>query len=86
MTDTHNLNENNHSKEIKHYALMTAKVIGAVMFLALLVHVSWNMFAPTMFGLATIKMKQALGIVVFTGVLAFIFRHGKHRHSRTKAA
>ncbi|MCZ6860328.1 MAG: hypothetical protein O7I42_08640 [Alphaproteobacteria bacterium] len=51
-------------------------------------HVSWNMFAPEMFGLEAIRMKQALGLVVFTGVLAAvlagIFRFGaRWKHNVT---
>ena len=58
---------------------MTAKILGGVMLLAMLVHVSWNMFAPDMFGLEAIRMKQALGLVVFVGVFAVLFRVGNRK-------
>ncbi|MEL0107741.1 MAG: hypothetical protein VW802_12435 [Rhodospirillaceae bacterium] len=76
------------TNKLKQYALISAKVAGAVFLLALLVHMSWNMFAPDLFGLAKIKMKQALGIVIFAGLLSFIFAHGlrKHTHTSTSSA
>ncbi len=57
------------------------KIVLAVILLALLTHMSWNMFAPDMFGLEPIRMKQALGLVVFAGVFASLFRFGV-RHAQ----
>lgn len=75
--------ENHHAetgnRRLRHYAHATAKILGGVTLLAILVHVSWNMFAPDMFGLAAIRMKQAFGLVVFAGVFAAIFRLGLGR-------
>lgn len=79
MTQLSNHSAESHRGRIRHYAAVTAKVLGALLLLALLVHVSWNMFAPDMFGLGAIRMKQAIGIVVFAGVFAFLFRAGRHR-------
>ncbi len=59
-------------------ATATAKALGLVVLLAFLVLVSWNMFAPDMFGMETIRMKQALGIVVFSAVFVFLFHAAGH--------
>jgi hypothetical protein len=55
------------------------KIVLAVIVLGLLTHMSWNMFAPDMFGLEPIRMKQALGLVVFAGVFASLLRFGGRR-------
>jgi hypothetical protein len=52
------------------------KIMLAVILLGFLTHMSWNMFAPDMFGLEPIRMKQALGLVVFAGVFASLLRFG----------
>lgn len=44
--------------------------------LSLVTHVSWNMFAPDLFDLPRIAMKEALGLVLMAGVVAFVLRHG----------
>ena len=46
---------------------------------------SWNMFAPDMFGLEPIRMKQALGLVVFAGVFTSLLRFGA-RHVQVSTA
>jgi hypothetical protein len=61
------------------------KILLAVILLGLLTHMSWNMFAPDMFGLEPIRMKQALGLVVFTGVFTSLLRFGA-RHVQVSAA
>ena len=61
------------------------KIVLAVILLALLTHMSWNMFAPDMFGLEPIRMKQALGLVVFGGVFASLLRFGR-RHAPVSTA
>ena len=60
------------------------KIVLAVILLGFLTHMSWNMFAPDMFGLEPIRMKQALGLVVFAGVFASLFRFGA-RHAQVSA-
>jgi hypothetical protein len=60
------------------------KIVLAVILLGLLTHMSWNMFAPDMFGLEPIRMKQALGLVVFAGVFASLIRFGA-RHAQLGA-
>ena len=69
----------------RHYALEGAKIIGITIGLAFLVLASWNMFAPDMFGLEPIRMKQALGLVIFAGVFAGLLRFG-HRSRSNRAS
>ncbi|MFQ5955321.1 MAG: hypothetical protein ACE5JZ_09690 [Kiloniellales bacterium] len=59
---------------LRRYAIAAAKIVGVILLLATLVLVSWNMFAPDMFGLEAIRMKHALGLVVFAGTFALVFR------------
>ncbi len=61
------------------------KILLAVILLGFLTHMSWNMFAPDMFGLEPIRMKQALGLVVFAGVFASLLRFGA-RHAQLIAS
>ncbi len=87
MTPTYNETQDRphraHHSRVRRTAIAAAKIAGVIFGLAALVHVSWNMFAPDMFELEAIRMKQALGLVVFTGVLsavlAGIFRFGASR-------
>ena len=69
----------------RHYALTALGWIAIVFALGVLAHVSWNMFAPDLFGLPEIRMKQALGLVVFAGLVGFLLTHGlrprRHRHA-----
>jgi hypothetical protein len=65
----------------RHYALQGAKIIGIMVGLAFLVLASWNMFAPDMFGLEAIRMKQALGLVIFASVFAGLLRFGHRSES-----
>ncbi len=87
MTPTYNEAQDRphraHHGRVRRTAIAAAKIAGVIFGLAALVHVSWNMFAPDMFGLVAIRMKQALGLVVFTSVIAFVlggvFRIGASR-------
>ncbi len=73
-------------KSYKRHGVRALKALAAVVALAVLVHVSWNMFAPDMFGLEAIRMKQALGLVIFLGVASFVLGGGRHRKSRNAAS
>ena len=68
---------------VRRTVIAAAKIAGVIFGLAALVHISWNMFAPDMLGLEAIRMKQALGLVVFTSVIALVlgggFRFGAGR-------
>jgi len=61
------------------HAIATAKLLAAVLGLAVLTHVSWNMFAPDLFDLPELRIKQALGLVGFGSVVAVLMRHALHR-------
>ena len=63
------------------HAIATAKLLAAVFGLAVLTHVSWNMFAPDLFGLPELRMKQALGLVGFGSVVALLMRHALRRNA-----
>jgi hypothetical protein len=73
MTARH---ENPGGRPFRSYALATIKVISVVVVLAVLTHLSWNLFAPDLFGLPEVRMKQALGLCIFGGILTFMLRHG----------
>ncbi len=82
MTNTDNHDVDTKRRTFRRYAITTAKFLGAVLLLAVFVHVSWNMFAPDMFGLEAIRMKQAIGLIVFAGTFAALFRFGHYgKHS-----
>ena len=84
MTDTENDVGNFQSGPFRRYAIATAKALAAILLLAMFVHVSWNMFAPDMLGFEAIRMKQALGLIVFAGTFAVLFRFGHYgNHSTT---
>ncbi len=84
MTDTKNHVGNSQNGPFRRYAIATAKILAAILLLAMFVHVSWNMFAPDMLGLEAIRMKQALGLVVFAGTFGFLLHVGHHgKHSAT---
>lgn len=74
MTNEHRHPINGRPARFRHHALHGVKIIGAFLVLAVLLLASWNMFAPDMFGLDPIAMKQALGLAVFAGVLAALLR------------
>ncbi len=59
--------------------IVTAKLLAAAFGLAVLTHVSWNMFAPDLFGLPELRMKQALGLIGFGSAVAVLMRHALHR-------
>ena len=86
MTDTPHHPDGADDRPFRRHVIAAAKLLGASVLLAALVHVSWNMFAPDMFGLDAIRFKQALGLVVFAGVFAFLFRIGGRIGHRAHAS
>ena len=58
----------------RHYGVAIGKVLLTAAGLAALTHISWNMFAPDVFGLPEMRLKQALGLVSFGYVLAIFVR------------
>ena len=83
MTENDRHPPDNHGNCFRRYAMATAKFVALVLGLAALVHVLWNMFAPDMFDLQSIRMRQALSLGVFAGVSAFLFRFGGRRKDRS---
>jgi hypothetical protein len=69
---THHQDET--SGRFRLHAITTAKALAAAIGLAALTHISWNMFAPYLFGLPELRMKQALGLVGFGSVVAILMR------------
>lgn len=55
--------------------ITAVKVVLVFVALVLLTHVSWNLFAPDLFGLPEIRMKQALGLVTFAAIINLLLRH-----------
>ena len=78
MTNTENHDVDTQNGPFRRYAITTAKILAAVLLLGVFVHVSWNMFAPDMFGFEAIRMKQALGLVVFAGTFSFLLHFGHY--------
>ncbi len=74
-----------HDKPFHRYAMVTLKALGLILGLAVLVHVSWNMFAPDLLGLTPMRMKQALGLVIFAGAFASVVRIATARRYPGKA-
>ncbi len=62
--------------KLKGFGKRAGKILLAVAVLSLFAQMSWNMFAPDMLGLEPIRMKQALGLVIFAGVFASLLRFG----------
>ena len=67
----------------RKFGIGTAKALGALIALALITHVSWNMAAPDLFGLPEMRMKQALGLVGIGLVVSALARQalGRRGHS-----
>jgi hypothetical protein len=55
-------------------AVFFGKWLAILFGLAAAAQISWNMFAPDMFGADPIRMKQALGLIVFAGIASLILR------------
>lgn len=62
------------ARRFRAFLMAAGKVTALVAALALATHVSWNMFAPDLFGLPQIRMKQALGLVTFAAVVSVLLR------------
>ncbi|MFQ5567525.1 MAG: hypothetical protein ACE5EU_14315 [Paracoccaceae bacterium] len=71
--------KNGTTGRFRPHAIATAKLLAAVFGLAVLTHVSWNMFAPELFGLPELRIKQALGLVGLGSVVAILMRHALRR-------
>ena len=66
----------------RNFVVGTFKACLAFSLLAILTHISWNMFAPDLLGLPETRMKGAMGLVLFAGTLSWAFGRGfgRRRH------
>ena len=69
------------SHQFRPTAIAAAGILAAAAGLAILTQVSWNMFAPDLFGLPEMRLKQSLGLVGFSYVAAVLLRHALHRRT-----
>ena len=69
----------------RNFVAGTFRVFLAFSLLAILTHISWNMFAPDLLGLPETRMKGAIGLVLFAGTLSWAFGRGfrRRRHDDT---
>lgn len=66
--------ETTNGRPFRAYLRTAAKLVLAVIGLAVLTHLSWNLFAPDLFDLPQIRMKQALGLTAFLAMLSLFLR------------
>ncbi len=69
----------------RDFAKGTFKTLIAFSLLAILTHISWNMFAPDLLGLPETRMKGAMGLVLFAGTLSWAFGRGLGRRHHDDA-
>ncbi len=58
---------------------ITVGVIGFLVLLivtTILVHISWNMFMPELFGAVKMNFKNALGLVILVATVSRLIYHG----------
>jgi len=71
---------NNQKNSVFHAVLTGAGLaIVAIALAAVLVHFSWNMVAPALFGLPEMKFVNASGLVIFVGTLAAVIGQALRR-------
>lgn len=72
-----------HNRQFRDLAVKAIKALAAVAVTALFANMSWNMFAPELFGLPEMRAKHALGLVVFAGIAGVLLtRPRQHAGSR----
>ena len=57
-------------RPVRDAAVRVAKVVGGLIVVAVVTQVSWNMFAPDVFGLEPLRMRATLGLVTFAAMVA----------------
>jgi hypothetical protein len=74
-------------RPFRNIVSVTFKALLGFSLLAILTHISWNMFAPELFGLPETRMKGAMGLVLFAGTLSWVLGRGFGRrlHGDTSA-
>lgn len=65
-----------------HYTITIIGAGAAILTLTVITVVSWNLFAPELFGLATIDGREALGMILLLAVAAALLRGPQRRHRR----
>lgn len=72
-------------RRFRNFVVGTFKAFLGFSLLAILTHISWNMFAPDLLGLPETRMKGAMGLVLFAGTLSWVLGRGigRRRHSET---
>jgi hypothetical protein len=72
-------------RPIQNFVASVFKALLAFSLLAILIHISWNMFAPDLLGLPETRMKGAMGLVLFAATLSWAFGRGfgRFRHDDT---
>jgi hypothetical protein len=68
-------------KNLKHHGRRILSLILALLILMILVTWSWNLSLPDIFGLPSIQAKHAMGLILLTGILSFIFHLGSWQSS-----
>ena len=66
----------------RNFVSVAFKALFGFSVLAILTHISWNMFAPDLLGLPETRMKGAMGLVLFAGTLSWVLGRGfgRRRH------
>jgi len=83
---------NKENKTKLHYVLTgTGWALLAIFVAAILIHFSWNMAMPELFGAAKMSFKNAFGLVILAAMVAGLFgrriagRHvGLSRHTKVR--
>jgi len=75
----------NLKKSVFHVILTgTGLAILGITIAAVMVHFSWNMVAPDLFGMAKMNFVNATGLVIFLGTLAAVIGQAlRHRQLRS---
>lgn len=66
---------------IRPHAMALGRTLAAAAGLAVLTQITWNIFAPDLFGLPELRMKQALGMVGFGIAMTLLLRQGPRQNS-----
>ena len=74
-------------RPFRNFVSITFKALLGFSVLAILTHISWNMFAPDLLGLPETRMKGAMGLVLFAGTLSWVLGRGfgRRRHGHANA-
>lgn len=70
-------NKQRHSwgKGLGWLLIVAAGALGLLAICAMVVHLAWNLFVPTTFGLPALGVWGALGLVILVGFFGLVWRH-----------